>query len=154
MSMPEMGDLDIEIAPELPHGAGAHVFRWHGDDGRDFTLGFASERPRLGIRFVEIGDQLADYFGLTADEGVLVTAVEPDTPAAKAGIKAGDVVLEFGGKAIREGAQLRKEVRQAEDGAAVAMKLQRDGKALDVQVTLPEPEKPKKIRRHTTGVSL
>jgi serine protease Do len=152
--MPEMEDFDIEIEPGLPHGAGPHVFRWHGDDDRDVTLGFVSERPRLGIRFIEIGDQLADYFGLTADEGVLVTAVEPDTPAAKAGIKAGDVVLEFDGKAIREGAQLRKEVRQAEGGAAVAMKLQRDGKALDIQVTLLPPEKPKKIRRHTTGVSL
>ncbi len=150
--MPEMEDLDIEIAPELPHGP--HVFRWHGDDGRDFTIGWPPARPRLGIRFIEIGDQLADYFGLAADEGVLVTAVEPDTPAAKAGIKAGDVILEFDGKAIRDGAQLRQEVRETEGGAAVAMKVQRDGKALDVQVTLPQPETPKKIRRHTTGVSL
>jgi predicted metalloprotease with PDZ domain len=151
--VPDLEDLDIEIGPDFP-GGGPHVFRWHGDDDHDFTLAWPPRRPRLGIRFIEIGDQLADYFGLTADEGVLVTSVETDTPAAEAGIQAGDVVLEFDGEPIRDGAELRKQVRETEGGSAVTMKLQRDGKALDVEVTLPAPEKPKKIRRHAPGVSL
>jgi serine protease Do len=142
----DMEDFDIEGAPELPYGAGPHVFRWHGDDGHDFSMSLSPGRPRLGIDFIEMGDQLASFFGLTTGEGVLVTSVGPETPAAKAGVKAGDVVLEFDGTAIRDGAQLRRHVREAESGRAVTMKLQRDGKALDVEVTLPEPEKPKTIR--------
>jgi serine protease Do len=153
MVVPDLEDLDIHIAPDMP-GPGPHVFRWHSDDDRDFTLAWPPRRARLGIRFVEIGDQLADYFGLTAEEGVLVTSVEADTPAAKAGVKAGDVVLEFDGKPVRDGGQLRKRVREAEGGVPVTMKLHRDGRAVDVEVTLPAPEKPKKIRRHAPGVSL
>ena len=157
--VPEIEDLDIEdfdfeVVPGLPPGAGPRVFRWHGDDGHDFTMSLGPWRPRLGIRHIDLGDQLAEYFGLASDEGVLVTAVEPDTPASKAGIKAGDVVLEFDGTAIRDGAQFRKQVREAEGGSAKTMKLQRDGKALDVEVTLPELEKPTMIRRRGAGVSL
>jgi S1-C subfamily serine protease len=148
--VPEMGDLDIELAPELAPGVGPHVFRWHGDGGRDW----GPFRPRLGIRCIEMGEQLADYFGLATDRGVLVTSVEPDTPAAKAGIKAGDVVLEFDGKPIRDGAELRREVLRAEGGRAVSVKLQRDGRAQDVEVTLPAPERPKKMERREAGVSL
>jgi S1-C subfamily serine protease len=150
--VPEIEDLDIE--PELAPGVGPHVFRWHGDDGNDFTMGWSPFRPRLGIRFIEMGEQLADYFGLATDQGVLVTSVEAGTPAAKAGIRAGDVVVEFDGKSIRDGAELRREVARAEGGRAVTMKLQRDGSARDVEVTLPAPERPKKMERHEPGVSL
>lgn len=149
----EGSDLEIEMPGGLPHGAGPHVFGWHGDIGRDFTLDWFSARPRLGIRFIEIGDQLAGYFGLAADEGVLVAGVEEDSPAAKAGIQAGDVVLDFGGKAVRDGGDLRSAVREATAGESVAMKVQRRGKTVDLGVTLPEPEKPKKVRE-SSGVSL
>jgi S1-C subfamily serine protease len=82
-----------------------------------------------------------------------VAEVEPDTPAAKAGVRAGDIIVEFDGTAVRDGAQLRKAVREAAGGAAVTMKVQRERKELDLEVTLPEREKPERVR-HTTGVSL
>jgi serine protease Do len=145
---PEDFDVTIDVpdAPLLPHGAEPYVFRWHGDEGRDFAMVLEAGRPRLGIRYIEIGGQLADYFGLAADTGVLVAAVEEDSPAAKAGIRAGDVVLELDGRPIRDGGSLRKEVRRAE--GAVAVKVQRDGKPLDVEVVLPEAKEPaKRIHR-------
>ena len=154
--VPDLEDLDIEIdVPEgLPHAPGPHVFRWHGDDDHDFTMAWTPRRPRLGIRYLEIEGQLAEYFGLSADEGVLVSSVGEDTPAARAGIRAGDVVLELDGTAVRDGGDLRKAVGAAEEARPLTVKLLRDEKELDVEVTLPEPEKPQKIRRRPTGVSL
>jgi serine protease Do len=154
--VPDLEDLDIEIdVPEgLPHPPGPHVFRWHGGDDHDFTMAWSPRRPRLGIRFLEIEGQLADYFGLSADEGVLVSSVEEGTPAAEAGIRAGDVVLELDGKTVHDAGDLMKAVSAAEAGRPLAVKLLRDEKTVDVEVVLPEGEKPRKIRRHTTGVSL
>ncbi len=154
--VPDMEDFDVEVdVPEgLPHVPGPHVFRWHGDDDGDFTMAWAPRRPRLGIRFLEIEGQLADYFGLSADEGVLVSSVGEDTPAAKAGLRAGDVVLQLDGKAIQDGRDLMKAVRDAKGDRPLTIKLLRDAKTLEVEVVLPEPEAPKKLPRHPTGVSL
>jgi serine protease Do len=154
--VPDTEDFDLEIdVPEgLPHAPGPHVFRWHGPDGPDFTMPWAPGRPRLGIRFLEIEGQLAEYFGLSTDEGVLVSSVGEDTPAAKAGIRAGDLVLELDGRTVRDGRDLTEAVGAAESGRPVTVTLLRDAKTLEVEVVLPEPEKPKKLLRHTTGVSL
>ena len=155
--VPRVEDFDVEIdVPEplhLPGGEGPHVLRWHGDEGHDFTVGFFAPRPQIGVRFIELGDQLADYFKVASDGGVLVTSVEKSSPAATAGIKAGDVLLDLDGTPIRDGRDLLKKVREAEAGGAIAVKLQRDGRSLDVEVTLPERKKPK-TRRHSAGVSL
>jgi serine protease Do len=153
--VPDLEDLDVEIdvPHRLPHAVGPQVFQWHGDGDHDFTTAWSPRRPRLGIRFLEIEGQLADYFGLSADEGVLVSSVGEDTPAAEAGIRAGDVVLEVDGKAIRDAEDLMKAVGAAEADRPLTVQLLRDEKPLDVEVVLPEPEKPK-IRRHTKGVSL
>ncbi len=147
-------DIDIEV-PELLHmrrGEGPHVLRWHAEKGHDFTGALFAPRPRLGIRFIELGDQLANYFEVASDDGILVTSVEGASPAAAAGIKAGDVLLEFDGTPIRHGRDLQQKVRKAQAGGTVAIKLQRDGGPMDVEVTLPEPEESR--RPHTAGVSL
>jgi serine protease Do len=156
--VPGLEDFDVTIdvpeAPILEHGAEPHVFRWHGDEDRDYTVFLGSGRPRLGIRFLEIEAQLADYFGLATDSGVLVSSVDEDSPAEKAGLKAGDIVLEVGGKAIRHGGDLRRAIRNVEGGGTVTLKLQRDGKPLEVEAVLPAPEPPpgKRFLRGSTGV--
>ena len=146
-------DVDIDVHEGLPHGVGPHVFRWHGDGEHDFTAGWWGGRPRLGVQIMDIGAQLSEYFELTADEAVLVSGVTADSPAAKAGIEVGDIVLEFDGQEIRDGGDLRSSVRKARGGEAVSMKVHRDGRPIDLQVTLPAAEKPKTIRRES-GVSL
>jgi serine protease Do len=158
ISVPGLEDFDVTIdAPESPllePGAEPHVFRWHGDEDQDFTVFLGSGRPRLGIRFLEIEGQLSDYFGLAADTGVLVSSVDEDSPAEKAGLKAGDLVLEVGGKAIRHGGDLRRAIRNVEGGGSITLKLQRDGKPLDVEAVLPEAEPPReRFHRGATGVS-
>jgi S1-C subfamily serine protease len=156
---PGLEDFDVTVdVPELPpHPDEPHVFRWHREDGsdpHDYTMLWEPFRPRLGIRFIEIEGQLADYFGLSAETGILVAAVSEATPADKSGMKAGDVILEFDSHTIRDGGDLRRAIREAE--GAVAVKLQRDGRTRDIEVVLPERKKPpeRMIHRRPTGVTL
>ncbi len=71
---------------------------------------------RLGVGIEELTPQLAEYFG--TKDGVLVTSVEPDTPAAKAGLKAGDVITSVNGKAGQQR-------RRAHRGRAVGRRWRR-----------------------------
>ena len=80
-------------------------------DGEPFL---AASRGRLGVRVQDLSEELAGYFGVKS--GVLVAGVEADAPAAKAGIKAGDVITAVNGQAITEPGELRREVAKVEDG--------------------------------------
>jgi predicted metalloprotease with PDZ domain len=144
-------DLDLEVPeppvpPLPPHAPMAprapmppHAFNWKWND-EGGLLGMLPGGPRkLGIEYQEIGDQLAAYFKLAQKTGVLVTSVDADGPAGKAGIKAGDVILKFEGKAIEEGGDLRDAVRAEEGGKEVTVTVQRDGRPLDLKVTLAKP---------------
>jgi membrane-associated protease RseP (regulator of RpoE activity) len=131
-----------ELAPPPPGlPGGPHVFAWRGDGDRQFAFPWAPERPRkLGIRYMEISGQLAAYFKIAGGQGVLVTSVDENGPAAKAGMKAGDVILAVGGTAIKDGDDLRDKIGDTEGGTQVAVKVQRDGRPLDLEVTLAKPE--------------
>ena len=152
------GDLGVPLPP-LPPSVEApsmpslpHAFRFESDGDRHFLFRETGSGPRkLGIRFQEVEGQLADYFKLSGETGVLVTSVDEDGPAAKAGIKAGDVILKFGGKAIEDGRDLRDEVARAEAGTAVGVTVQREGRPLDLEVRLAAPEKRRTARK---GISL
>ena len=104
---------------------------------------------KLGIEYQEIGDQLATYFKLAGKSGILVTSVAAEGPAGKAGMKAGDVILKFEGKAIEDGGDLRNAVGAAEGGKEVSVTVQRDGRPLDLKVTLAKPPVP--AMRHRSG---
>lgn len=162
----EMPDFDVEVpeppeppeapappgAPKAPRAPLPHAWAWRGDDGRDMVMRFFGGGPRrLGIEYMEVGEQLAAHYGLPGKSGVLVSSVDADSPAAKAGMKAGDLVLKLDGKAIGDGRDLREAVAEAGEGKAVTVTVKRDGRPLDLQVTLAKPERP---RRRAPGVSL
>jgi serine protease Do len=159
----EAPDLELMVPPPpgaphppLPPNAPRAPMPWSfkGDDGRDFAFKMLSGGPRkLGIEYMELGEQLASYFKLSGKSGVLVSAVDADGPAAKAGMKAGDVVLKLGGDAIKGGDDLRDALSKAEGGSEVAITLQRDGRPVELKVTLAKPEERRK-RREARGVSL
>jgi serine protease Do len=143
--MPEMPDLPARPAPPRPPR-----FHWNGQPG-DESFMFKSAGPRkLGVQFQEVEGQLAQYFKLAGEHGVLVTSVDRDGPAARAGLKAGDVILKFDGKPVESGDGLRDQVRRAEAGKDVAVTVQRDGRALDLKVQLANPDVP----RRAGGVKL
>ena len=122
---------------ELP--AGRFVF-----EGEPFL---AASRGRLGVRVQDLSEELASYFGVKS--GVLVAGVEADAPAAKAGIKAGDVITAVNGQAITEPGELRREVAKVEDGKTADLSVTRDKKplTLKVEVTAGDRTIERKMRR-------
>jgi serine protease Do len=87
---------------------------------------------KLGLAYQELGDQLARYFKV--EGGVLVTDVDADGPAGKAGLKAGDVIVRIGGKAVRDGEDVREALRDVEPGSTATIGVQREGRPMDLTV--------------------
>jgi S1-C subfamily serine protease len=87
-----------------------------------------------------LSDQLAAYFGVK--EGVLVSEVASGTPAATAGIQAGDVITAVNGRNVLSSADLLREVRQAEPESMIDVRLTRNRKELGVKVTMPQRRQP------------
>ena len=93
-------------------------------------------RGYLGIRFQPLTTDLAKSFGLESDKGALIANVEKDAPAEKAGLKAGDVILEYDGKPISESNELPRFVAVTPVDKKVRLVIHRDGKKQDVFVVV------------------
>jgi len=85
------------------------------DNNNNLTFFFTNSR-RIGVSTMELTKQLADYFGITDGRGVLVTAVVEDGPAAKAGIKAGDVITAVDGEAIDSPGDIARVIGKKKEG--------------------------------------
>jgi membrane-associated protease RseP (regulator of RpoE activity) len=86
-----------------------------GNVDNDFTFVFGGGR-RIGANTMELTKQLADYFGITGGQGVLVTSVSEDGPAAKAGLKAGDVITAIDGEAVDSPGDLSRALNRKKEG--------------------------------------
>jgi len=95
-------------------------------------------RGYLGVAPQDVTPALAKEFQLPEAGGVLLGDVVPDGPAEKAGLKNGDVILEFGGKKVKDARHFRLEVAQTPPGESVTVKFLRDGKTQTVEVKLKE----------------
>jgi serine protease Do len=92
-------------------------------------------RRRLGVTVDSLTDQLAQYFGAT-NGGALVTSVAQDSPAERAGLKAGDVITSINGNPVRDAGAIASELSQA-PGEEVTIGYLRDRKAATAKATLP-----------------
>ncbi|HSS18560.1 MAG TPA: PDZ domain-containing protein [Pyrinomonadaceae bacterium] len=92
---------------------GARVWKWEGEPGKDGVFMFGARR-RIGVNTSPLTKQLAEYFGVT--DGVLVSSVADDSPAAKAGIKAGDVITACDGEKVEGGGDLSRAINKKKDG--------------------------------------
>jgi serine protease Do len=95
-------------------------------------------RGWLGIGIQDLSPELAAGFGVKEDAGVLVAGVMKDGPAAAAGLKPGDVIVEFGGSTIKDVPDLQKRVAAVEPGRAAPVKVLREQKAVTLSVTIGE----------------
>jgi serine protease Do len=98
-------------------------FKWEGvpfDKGNlanpgDLSL-FLSNSRRIGVSTMSLTKQLADYFGIADGKGVLVTSVIDDGPAAKAGVRAGDVITSVDGEAVDSPGDISRVINRKKDG--------------------------------------
>jgi S1-C subfamily serine protease len=95
-----------------------------------------SARPWLGIVGLSITKELARYYDLSLESGVLVTKVAEDSPAERAGVVAGDIILRMDGRAIYSVEDLLSEIHDRKIGNRVRITLYRRGKEEEVMATL------------------
>ncbi|QBC01010.1 serine endoprotease DegQ [Enterobacter cloacae] len=94
------------------------------------------KRGLLGIKGMEMSADIAKAFNINVQRGAFVSEVLPNSGSAKAGVKSGDVIVSLNGKPLSSFAELRSRIATTEPGAKVKLGLIRDGKPLDVEVTL------------------
>ncbi|EKN3383683.1 serine endoprotease DegP [Yersinia enterocolitica] len=96
------------------------------------------KRGELGIMGTELNSELAKAMKVDAQKGAFISQVLPKSAAAKAGIKAGDVIVSMNGKAINSFAGFRAEIGTLPVGSKMTLGLLRDGKPVNVEVTLEQ----------------
>jgi Do/DeqQ family serine protease len=101
-------------------------------------------RGQLGVGIQPMTPELAQQFGLSETRGVLVNTVAENGPAAKAGIRRGDVIVAFNGKPVSDGNTLRNQIAGTLPGTEVKLTIVRDKREQEIPVTLgeyqPRPE--------------
>ncbi len=112
-------------------------------DGR-VTRGF------LGVMIQDVTPALAKEFKLKDGAGALVGDVTPNSPAEKAGLKSGDVVLEFNGKQVTDSRHLKLEVARTSPGETVPVKFLRDGATKTLDIKLKEMPGAERLARGDT----
>ncbi|WP_373479713.1 HhoA/HhoB/HtrA family serine endopeptidase [Geminocystis sp.] len=100
------------------------------------------DHPYLGIAMVTLNEQTKQQlnqnegFNLTNEEGVLIVKVVPNSPAAQAGLKSGDIIQSIEGEKMADPSQIQKKVESSQVGSDLTLNLQREKQSLKIPVTL------------------
>jgi S1-C subfamily serine protease len=131
---------DLEQLRELEPRLRGFRFEGPMDFRFDMPGLLSNPRARLGIRIDELTPQLAEYFGVK-DGGVLVSSINRDSAAERAGLKVGDVIVSVNGDRVRHADDLIDELRGAE-GQEVTIGIVRDKKESTLKATIEESPRP------------
>ena len=164
---------------ETPPGRNVQIIYWRDGKSQTMSVELASRRPSrsriadgmpampmiprglpgnfmvprtpvLGIAAMDVSGQLGAYFSVPDGEGVLVTDVRENSPAAKGGLKAGDVITEVNAKRVHDLGELRAQLGENRDAKSVSLTVIRKGAKTPVTV---EPEAPKPAQPRTQHMS-
>ncbi len=127
VSMPvsHAGAAQPESAPK------AQVWAYAGPTGRSY----------LGVDIKDVTTDRLAALKLKEEKGAEITMVDADAPAGKAGLKTGDVILQFGDTAVESEEQLRRLIRETPPGRTVSLGISRDGNPMKVSVQLADHAK-------------
>jgi C-terminal processing protease CtpA/Prc len=170
----EMGGSDDEVAPPAPPAPGApHAapappapgdeMRWYSDNGPDReeirrqvrrgmpdlenlgrSLSMAMGRGRLGVRIQDLSEDMASALGASGSKGALVLEVLDDTPAEKAGLRAGDIITAVEGKKVADADDLTSALR--DESGKVSLTVVRRGQSRTVEAELAESPRVIRLR--------
>ncbi|MDS4041841.1 MAG: DegQ family serine endoprotease [Candidatus Competibacter sp.] len=97
-------------------------------------------RGWLGVLLQPVNNDLAEAFNLDRPRGALVAQILPDSPAASAGFKPGDIILRFGGEPVEDSSQLPRMIGVTPVGKIVAMSVLRNGEPVEIRSTIARLE--------------
>jgi serine protease Do len=142
----------------LSHGSG-------GNEGVGFAIPMSMAKPvmdqilahgkvvrgYLGVHIQDLSPEIAKAFNYNMSGGALIGDVSPNTPASKAGLQKGDVIVKLNGQAVTDYVDLRLRISQMAPGTSVNLDVWRDGKTKDYTVALGElPEKTEAADNNST----
>jgi serine protease Do len=96
----------------------------------------SSEGARLGVMVMSLTPDLRTYFGAPSGQGVLVAKVEPNSAAAKAGVKVGDVIVEVKGESVDDASDVISALSAAKQGDKAHVEVIRDKKRIGLDATI------------------
>jgi serine protease Do len=105
------------------------------------------QRGRLGVQIDQVSKEVAESLGLSKAQGALVRGVEQGSPAEKAGLEPGDIILKFEGKTIDKSTDLPRMVGNTKPGTRSAIQVWRRGSMKDMHITVGEFEADKPVKK-------
>ena len=126
---PSGGNVGIAFA--IPASVAKDVIAELKEDG-------SVERAWLGVQIQPVTDDIAESLGIEGTDGALVSEPQDDSPARKAGIEAGDIIVEVDGKAVESPRELARMIGRMSPGVTAEVKVLRDGKEKTIEVKLGE----------------
>jgi serine protease Do len=130
-------DFDFNFDFDFARDFDFDLDRWLPSEG-GFSVAWGN---RLGATLTPLSDQLAQYFGVK--DGVLVSSVEMDSASSRAGLRAGDVITEAGGRMVSRPSDVTESIRRTDPGSALSLKIVRDKKEMTLSATVPERNRPR-----------
>jgi membrane-associated protease RseP (regulator of RpoE activity) len=126
---------EVERRVIVRPGSEPKVWEWR--DGDELTM---LGRGFIGLELTELTSDLRTHFGV-GDSGVLVGRVEPDGPAAKAGVKVGDILTAVDGEGVASSSAVGRLVRPKKEGEVVALEVSRNGRMQNLTATVAERDR-------------
>jgi serine protease Do len=122
------------LTPGVPQAPNApNAPRVWNDGPGNFSFSLGSNR-RVGIASTTLTKQLADFFGVSGGKGLLITSVSENSPASKAGLKAGDVITEVNGEKVEDTGDFIRALNQKDEGD-ITLTIIRDRSQRTIKVT-------------------
>lgn len=119
-----------------PASVAAHPSPQSSDHTTYEKFEWSTSKGRLGVLVMSLTPELRKHFGTSEDRGVMVARVEPLSPAASAGIKPGDILVEVKGRTIADASDVLGAIADVPKDQTVSIKLVRDGKTLDLSARM------------------
>jgi len=112
--------------------------------GADVLLG--GPRAFIGVSLMNLSPELRDHFGAPGESGVMVESVQDDSPAEKAGVKVGDIILSVDGKDVKWSGDLRNALKDKKEGDSVRLEVLRGRARQTIVATVKEREAPRVMK--------
>jgi len=95
-------------------------------------------RPWLGIQMHDLTPDIAEYFGMESGEGVMVVGVVPDSPAQRAGLRQGDIILQIDKITVKDANSLADRIKEVEIGQKISLTVYRERTTMSIMVEIGE----------------